>query len=609
MPALSSLFWTLAILIVFAFPFYSHLLTAIPRKPVATPWPRHLSVVFADARTNVLHLVLTLTFLAYSAYLMVDAVARTLWRMLVTHRHLLEWMTASEAQRTLGSALPDYLKRMWHAPAFSMIIALAVAIWRPEATLIAAPLLLAWALSPAIAYWVSKPTVPEVYTATEGDRLYLRRVARKSWRYFEEFVGQKDRWLAPDNFQEDPKGVLAHRTSPTNLSLLLLSTLSAHDMGYITLSEVAARIDRTLLSMEGLERYNGHFYNWYDTLSGNPLPPRYISTVDSGNLAGHLVALKNGCAELLDVPFLSPALVQGLRDLTELVRAELEALIAERRGPLQASQRALLDALAEQLDAIAALVDATAPRTMPGWLSFVVALVPLTADLATEVRRLPAVGGWWSTSGYGLRATSTIAPISRPQPVARTHYSVEDLAYWTDSLARAAQALDVEMGSLVPWVGMLESPPSLFMGEEQPEISSHWARLRKLPDPVPSVSDTLAWCASCIPDIRRLRARIRDTSLGEEGAAGAAAIRWLEELSRRVSASWAANQALVSKLGKLVARAEGIVREMEFDFLYDDERKLFSIGYNVAELTARPLLLRPAGLGSAAGELCSYRAR
>ena len=141
---------------------------------------------------------------------------------------------------------------------------------------------------------------------TEADKLYLRRVARKTWRYFEEFVGDKDRWLAPDNFQESPGGILAHRTSPTNLSLLLLSTLSAYDLGYITLSEMLARLDRSLLSMEGLERYNGHFYNWYDTLTGKPLPPKYISTVDSGNLAGHLVTLKNGCLETLDLPLFSP---------------------------------------------------------------------------------------------------------------------------------------------------------------------------------------------------------------------------------------------------------------------------------------------------------------
>ncbi|MBF6596593.1 MAG: cyclic beta 1-2 glucan synthetase, partial [Thermaceae bacterium] len=285
--------------------------------------------MLADAGVNLLHALVTLTFLAHRAYLMVDAVGLTLWRMLVTHRHLLEWVTASDAQRTLGNAPLDYLKRMWQATAFSIAVALALAVWKPEAALLAAPFLIAWALSPAVAYLLSKPYVPEMYTVTEEDRLYLRRTARKSWRYFKEFVGRRDRWLAPDNFQEDPKGALAHRTSPTNLSLLLLSTLSAHDLGYITLSDLVARIDRTLLSMEKLELYNGHFYNWYDTLTGKPLPPNYISTVDSGNLAGHLLALKNGCAELLHTPLFSPAILKGLRDLTELIGNELEMLRKE----------------------------------------------------------------------------------------------------------------------------------------------------------------------------------------------------------------------------------------------------------------------------------------
>ncbi|MEP6774391.1 MAG: hypothetical protein ABJA50_02250, partial [Chloroflexota bacterium] len=283
---LSALMWTIGIVLVFAFPLYSHLATALPRRPRGTPWGRHLSAVSEDVATNFEQLLLTLTFLAHRAYLMLDAIVRTLVRKHITHHLLLQWVTASESQRTLGNAPFDFLKRMWQAPVLAAMVAVALGAWRPESAPVAAPLLIAWALSPLVAYLVSKPTTHAVFKMTEDDKLYLRRVARKTWRYFEEFVGDKDRWLAPDNFQETPGGILAHRTSPTNLSLLLLSTLSAYDLGYITLSEMLARLDRSLLSMEALERYNGHFYNWYDTLTGRPLPPKYISTVDSGNLAG-----------------------------------------------------------------------------------------------------------------------------------------------------------------------------------------------------------------------------------------------------------------------------------------------------------------------------------
>jgi cellobiose phosphorylase len=592
-PVLSPLFWPVFILLVFAFPFYSHLITAIPRKPAGTPWTRHLSAVFEDALTNLLYLLLNLTFLAHTAYLMLDAVVRTLARMFITHRHLLEWVTASESQRTLGTSPLDSLKRMWQAPLVAVLVGTAVLVWRPEAAIIAGVWLLAWLFSPLVAYWVSTPNMPATYIATEAERLYLRRVARKSWRYFEEFVGERDRWLAPDNYQEYPKGELAHRTSPTNLSLLLLSTLSAHDMGYITISEMVSRADRTLRSMEGLEKHNGHFYNWYDTLTGHALPPKYISTVDSGNLVGHLVALKNGCEEMLDTPLFSPMLVQNLRDLIELMKGELEKLVSEHMRPMQAAQRATLDAIAARIDAISVQAHSPSPQTLAGWVGLTGSLVQPTADLATEARKLVVTRVQGSKFKVQGREESTFS--LKPG----TLNIVEELASWADSLARAVQSLDHELGSLAPWATMLESPPELLTGDKQPEISSHWARLKKLPDPIPSLNSTLEWCNRSIADIRRLRARIVAAELGNDGGT---AIRWLEELSHRVSASWAASEALRSKLDKVVTHANNMGREMKFGFLYDEERKLFSIGYNVADLrrdtSYYDLLASEARLGS-----------
>ncbi len=564
---LHALLWTIAIVLVFAFPLYSHLLTALPRKPRGTPWGRHLSAVFEDAATNFQQLLLTLTFLAHRAYLMLDAIVRTLVRKHITHRLLLQWLTASESQRTLGNAPTDFLKRMWQAPLFALVTALAVLAWRLESAPVAAPFLIAWALSPLVAYLVSKPTKPVVYQMTEADKHYLRRVARKTWRYFEEFVGDKDRWLAPDNFQESPGGILAHRTSPTNLSLLLLSTLSAYDLGYITLSEMLARLDRSLLSMEGLERYNGHFYNWYDTLTGQPLPPKYISTVDSGNLAGHLVTLKNGCLETLDMPLFSPLLLQNLRDLIELIRSEVAGLAAERKGPLQTGQLSTLDAIISRTEAISVLLQPT-PRSVIDWVALTSSLVEPTVDLATVVRRL--VGG----RGWERVADETGTP---PHSIS----SVEELSAWADSLARAVRALEQDIGNLVPWATMLEAPPALMTGAEHPDIASHWASLKKLHAPVPSLSANLAWCTHTLAEIRRLRSRVRSASLGEEGAS---AIRWLERFSQRVSASWVACETLQTRLTGLAQRVNVLSDEMKFGFLYDDVRKLFSIGFNMDEL-------------------------
>ena len=159
--------------------------------------------------------------------------------------------------------------------------------------------------------------------------------------------------------------------------------------------------------------------------------------------------------------------------------------------------------------------------------------------------------------------------------------SVEELSAWADSLARAVRALEQDIGNLVPWANMLEAPPALMTGAEHPDIASHWASLKKLHAPVPSLSANLAWCTHTLAEIRRLRSRVRAAALGEEGAS---AIRWLERFSRRVSASWVASENLHTRLIGLAQRVNVLSAEMKFGFLYDDVRKLFSIGFNVDEL-------------------------
>src|SRR5207244_7790728 len=138
---------------------------------------------------------------------------------------------------------------------------------------------------------------------TAEDVRFLRRVARKTWSFFETFVGDEDHWLPPDNYQESPRGVVAHRTSPTNIGLLLLSTLAAHDLGYLGLRRLLDRLERTFDTLDSLQRYRGHFFNWYDTATLEPLPPEYVSTVDSGNLLGCLITLNQGLPEQLEEPF------------------------------------------------------------------------------------------------------------------------------------------------------------------------------------------------------------------------------------------------------------------------------------------------------------------
>src|SRR5919198_41112 len=227
------------------------------------------------------------------------AIAVTLVRLGVTRHRLLEWETmAANAARGGSPQLRAFLSGMVASPLVSVAAFVVVAVGRPGALPVALPVLTLWAIAPLMAFALSRP-VPERRAAlTSADREYLHAVALKTWRYFETFVGAEDHGLPPDNVQLVPDMRVAHRTSPTNIGLGLLATLAAHDLGLIDAATLVGRIDATLTTTETLEKVNGHLLNWYDTRTLEPLPPRYISTVDSGNLAGALLTLANGLQQL-----------------------------------------------------------------------------------------------------------------------------------------------------------------------------------------------------------------------------------------------------------------------------------------------------------------------
>src|SRR5215510_14617653 len=184
------------------------------------------------------------------------------------------------------------------AVVLAAVAAVLVTVGRPGSWKLAAPFIVLWGLSPLVARWISLPArVRATPRLAPDEAALLRSPARRTWRFFEAFVGPADHFLPPDNFQEDPKPVLAHRTSPTNLGLYLLSTVGAHDLGWSGLVETVERLEATLATLSRLERFRGHFYNWYVTDTLRPLEPRYVSTVDSGNLAGHLLVVGTACRD------------------------------------------------------------------------------------------------------------------------------------------------------------------------------------------------------------------------------------------------------------------------------------------------------------------------
>ena len=274
----------------------------------------HARAVGTDIVLAASHVGLTVTLLAHQAWLMTDAIIRTLWRVSVTRRNLLEWMPAAQAKSGSDLSLGSVYHRMCGAVVLAAAAGVLVLLARPEAWPMAAPFVLLWALSPLVARWLSLPphTAGEQPLAEDDTRL-LRLTARRTWSFFETFVTPEHHALPPDNFQEEPIPIVAHRTSPTNLGLYLLSAFAAYDFGWIGALTVAERLEATLGTMNGLERFRGHFFNWYDTRS-SAARPQYVSSVDSGNLAGHLVALGQACQDILTRPVLGPQVLSGITD-------------------------------------------------------------------------------------------------------------------------------------------------------------------------------------------------------------------------------------------------------------------------------------------------------
>lgn len=264
--------------------------------------------------------LLAIVYLPHEAILSVHAIIVTLWRVTISHRHLLEWTAAAHvAARLAGSTPAATWRQMAASPAASIILGAALLAWRPEALPVAAPLLLLWLLAPAITVRIGRTRMRAAAPLQPGDRQYLRLVARRTWFFFECFAGPEDNWLPPDNYQAPPHEEIAHRTSPTNIAMLLLSTATAWDLGYIGRAELAARTEAIFDSLDRLERYRGHFLNWYDTRTLEPLEPRYVSVVDSGNLAACLVAFASALEAAARISELEPQRWDGLGDVIALL--------------------------------------------------------------------------------------------------------------------------------------------------------------------------------------------------------------------------------------------------------------------------------------------------
>jgi cellobiose phosphorylase len=525
------------------------------RKPREVSLTLHVRGAAGSAGRQFGQALLTLVFLPYDAFISLDAIGRTLVRLMFTHKRLLEWQTASDAERTARSGPAGFYATMWIAPVVALAGGTFLALTQPSQLPLAVPILSLWFASPWIAWRISQPIEPSSEPELKPRQLaFLRRTARKTWRFFETFVAAQEHWLPPDNFQEEPVPVVASRTSPTNMGLALLANLAACDFGYVSVGQLLRRTQDALATMQGLERHRGHFFNWYDTRTLKPLLPLYVSSVDSGNLAGHLLTLSSGLEELPSQPIFTPRVFAGLRDTVDILR-ELMGRSAE------------LEPLKEEL--------IQPPVTLRAGFDLLQRATAQAAALAAALD--PEAGG--------------------------------ELTWWTQALERNCRDHLEDLLFLAPWLTLAPnsvSQISSLLSREFPTCETPGgsrasegfaAKLAQL-DQAPTLREASNWEESLCPALdAALATRAREPASSrkpEEEASLAQWSRWVREASHR------ARQRILTL--ETMARQTAELAAMDFSFLFNPARELFSIGFNVSEsrldASFYDLLASEARLGS-----------
>ena len=485
---------------------------------------------------------LSLAFLPHEAAVITDAIVRTLGRLRITRRHFLEWRTAAHTARLFaGRPRLRTWKEMWIAVVLAVSLAILIPLVHPQVLPYAIPFLVAWLLAPELALRISEPPLRETEDVGREGRLLLRDLARKTWLFYETFVGAEDQWLPPDNYQEEFKREVAHRTSPTNIGMYLLSTLAARDLGYLTLTEMTFRLQRTLDTLDEMERYRGHLLNWYDTRTLEPLLPRYVSTVDSGNLAGAMITLRQGCLAAVEGPVLRDELWNGLLDDICLLEQTLATI--QRGGNPTAWRR-----LEREITRMRAAVCVAREAGMDGWRS-----LPGLADENCARIHAELLAGLEQTEG------------------APDLDSLRSLKIWTNGVQQAIATMRTQVRLFLPWIDLVESPPLAVVAHAKEHgTDSPWPRLARLLGQVPRLAG--------MEDVRRrARALLATLTVGD---AGPQTTEWAEALRQALDAAVTNATALRNELDAIATRARDEVQGTDFTLLYDKKVHLFHIGFN-----------------------------
>jgi cyclic beta-1,2-glucan synthetase len=521
LPMTAAVIWTAYVVLAIALPPLLPAIAGVAPLRAGVSLRNHLRTLRGDFALGLVQSTFLITFLAHQAWLMVDAVVRTLFRLFIRRRHLLEWVTAAQTADESQFDRRGLVLQVMASLGSAGIVAVLLYSLGQGSWPIAAPFVSLWALSPFVARWASRPPPAAGHlSVTPADALTLRLIARRTWRFFEKFVTAEDNMLPPDNIQEDPKPVVAHRTSPTNLGLYLLSVIAAHDFGWLGTFGVLERLEATFATMIRLPRFRGHFYNWYDTSDLRALEPKYISSVDSGNLAGDLIALGNACREIATGPIVNQYWASGLIDTVALLRDSARPQTSERPPPSVAQAR-----LDEAIEVLAASL-----RNVPS--------KPL--DVAKQFSDL-------------TQMAEVVVTCAHARSVECGGAAGVEMTVWAEALRTSILTHRKDLNLLMPWASQLASEN--LVGSEAAALLDTIPTLAGLPEQCKAIS--------CLIANRR--------QTGTQEA--------LVPLVKALEKSAIAAQSVRDRLAAIADLSKSMFDAMEFGFLFDPARQLLSIGY------------------------------
>ena len=540
-PVISPWMWTRFILATVSIPSLIPFLIGLNPRLGGISKRSHVRGVLSDLALGLYQIGLTITLLAYQAWLMLDAILRTLARIFISGRNLLQWVTAAQAKTAVDLNIFGMYKRMIASVLFALAALFAVLFARPHSLFAATPFVALWIAAPAVARWISlPPSLPDVETLSPADTMALRQASRRTWRFFETFVTPADNFLPPDNFQEDPKPIVAHRTSPTNMGLYLLSTLAARDFGWIGIQAATERLENTFRTMNRLEQFRGHFYNWYDTRDLHPLDPKYVSSVDSGNMAGHLLALGNGCREMIEKSPVERSVLSGVEDALWLLR-EAVARIADTKRTHSVTRKQLSNAI----DSVATICDS-----------------------------VPSDPSDWTVRFVELRdRVQTVADIAQTLEQELGDSSNSEFRFWAEAARACVESHIQDAKILLPWL-RLDPAEVVGLAESPSGPAPEWLAIEPFFRSLPTLMDAPERFEAAVRELTALGASLAHDPVGNRDVLARVAA-----LMRAMQDSISDAASLSRRLTAIAQTAGKLFETMDFSFLFDHSRKLFSIGY------------------------------